>query len=104
MNAADSLTAPLLALSPGDWLQLFLYYLSLSLLAVGGAIAASWYFGLQTLGVSTVGVIPQGLPAVTLPDLSLIERLVPGALGIALMTGLLSGPCSGWRWPVPWPC
>ena len=56
------------------------------LVAVGGAIAASWYFGLQTLGVSTVGVIPRGLPAITLPDLSLIERLVPGALGIALMS------------------
>jgi sulfate permease, SulP family len=56
------------------------------LVAVGGAIAASWYFGLQALGVSTVGVIPQGLPAFTMPDLSLIERLVPGALGIALMS------------------
>ena len=56
------------------------------LVAVGGAIAASWYFGLQTRGVSTVGVIPQGLPAFTMPDLSLIERLVPGALGIALMS------------------
>ena len=56
------------------------------LVAVGGAIAASWLFGLQALGVSTVGVIPQGLPAFTVPDLSLIERLVPGALGIALMS------------------
>ena len=56
------------------------------LVAVGGAIAASWYFGLQALGVSIVGVIPQGLPALTLPDLSLIEQLVPGALGIALMS------------------
>jgi MFS superfamily sulfate permease-like transporter len=56
------------------------------LVAIGGAIAASWYFGLQTLGVSTVGVIPQGLPAITLPDLSLVERLLPGALGIALMS------------------
>jgi sulfate permease, SulP family len=56
------------------------------LVAVGGAIAASWFFGLQALGVSTVGVIPQGLPAFTMPDLSLIERLVPGALGIALMS------------------
>jgi sulfate permease, SulP family len=56
------------------------------LVAVGGAIAASWYFGLQALGVSTVGVIPRGLPAFTIPDLSLIERLVPGALGIALMS------------------
>jgi high affinity sulfate transporter 1 len=56
------------------------------LVAIGGAIAASWYFGLEALGVSTVGVIPRGLPAFTLPDLSLIERLVPGALGIALMS------------------
>jgi SulP family sulfate permease len=56
------------------------------LVAVGSAIAASWYFGLQALGVSIVGVIPQGLPALTLPDLSLIEQLVPGALGIALMS------------------
>ncbi len=38
------------------------------------------------MGVSTVGLIPQGFPALTLPDLSLIEQLVPGALGIALMS------------------
>src|SRR5262245_47264186 len=56
------------------------------LVAVGGAIAASRFFGLQALGVSTVGVIPQGLPAFTMPDLSLLERLVPGALGLALMS------------------
>src|SRR6185436_11643853 len=56
------------------------------LVAVGAAIAASWYFGLKALGVSIVGVIPRGLPAFTMPDLSLIEGLVPGALGIALMS------------------
>jgi high affinity sulfate transporter 1 len=56
------------------------------LVAVGAAIAASWYFGLKALGVSIVGVIPRGLPAFTMPDVSLIERLVPGALGIALMS------------------
>jgi len=56
------------------------------LIAVGGGIAASWYFGLKAVGVSTVGLIPQGLPALTLPDLALIEQLVPGALGIALMS------------------
>ena len=38
------------------------------------------------MGVSTVGLIPQGFPSLTLPDLSLIEQLVPGALGIALMS------------------
>jgi sulfate permease, SulP family len=56
------------------------------LVAVGGGIAASWFFGLNALGVSTVGLIPQGFPSLTLPDLALVEQLVPGALGIALMS------------------
>jgi len=56
------------------------------LVAVGGGIAAAWFFGLQAVGVSTVGLIPQGFPSLTLPDLTLIEQLVPGALGIALMS------------------
>ena len=56
------------------------------LVAVGGGIAAAWYFGLQSLGISIVGHIPQGLPSLTLPDLALVEQLVPGALGIALMS------------------
>ena len=56
------------------------------LVAVGGGIAAAWFFGLQALGVSTVGLIPQGFPSFTMPDPALIEQLVPGALGIALMS------------------
>jgi high affinity sulfate transporter 1 len=56
------------------------------LVAVGGGIAAAWFFGLQALGVSTVGLIPQGFPSLTMPDLTLIEELLPGALGIALMS------------------
>jgi SulP family sulfate permease len=56
------------------------------LVAVGGGIAASWFFGLHAAGVSTVGLIPQGLPALTLPDPALVEQLLPGALGIALMS------------------
>lgn len=56
------------------------------LVAVGGAIAASWFFGLQAQGVAIVGLIPQGLPSITLPDLALVETLLPGALGIALMS------------------
>jgi high affinity sulfate transporter 1 len=56
------------------------------LVAVGGSIAASWYFGLQAMGVSTVGLIPQGLPSITLPDMDLVMQLAPGALGIALMS------------------
>jgi sulfate permease, SulP family len=56
------------------------------LAAVGGGIAASWLFGLGGLGVSTVGLIPQGLPPITLPDVALIWQLLPGAAGIALMS------------------
>lgn len=56
------------------------------LIAIAAAIAASAYFGFGSLGVSTVGLIPQGLPAITLPDLKLIGDLAPGALGIALMS------------------
>jgi len=57
-----------------------------SLVAVGGAIAAVWFFGLAAVGVSTVGLIPQGFPSLTLPDLPLIAQLVPEALGMALMS------------------
>ena len=56
------------------------------LVAVGGSIAASWFFGLKAAGVSVVGLIPQGFPSLTLPDLTLIGQLAPGALGIALMS------------------
>ena len=56
------------------------------LVAVGGSIAASWFFGLQAAGVSIVGLIPQGFPSLTLPDFALIQQLIPGALGIALMS------------------
>ncbi len=56
------------------------------LVAVGGGIAASWFLGLEALGVSTVGLIPRGFPSLTLPDPALIAELAPGALGIALMS------------------
>jgi anti-anti-sigma factor len=36
--------------------------------------------------VGTVGLIPQGFPSLSLPDLGLVEQLLPGALGIALMS------------------
>ena len=56
------------------------------LVAVALGIAASWYFGLAAMGVSIIGTIPQGLPSITLPDLSLIAQLAPAAAGIALMS------------------
>jgi SulP family sulfate permease len=55
------------------------------LFAVVLGIAASGIFGLGQAGVELVGKIPAGLPAPVLPDLSLVRKLWPGALGIALM-------------------
>jgi high affinity sulfate transporter 1 len=56
------------------------------LVAIGGGIVASFALGLEQHGVATVGAIPRGFPVLTLPDLGLVEKLVPGALGIALMS------------------
>ena len=56
------------------------------LVAIALGIAASGLFALHTLGVETLGHIPQGLPAFTPPNLDLVEQLWPGALGIALMS------------------
>jgi high affinity sulfate transporter 1 len=55
-------------------------------LAVAAAIAAVYLLNLQDRGVELVGHIPQGLPSLMRPDLSLISALWPGALGIALMS------------------
>ena len=56
------------------------------LVAVAGGIAAAWFLGLEKMGVSIVGLIPRGFPSLTLPDPALVAQLLPGALGIALMS------------------
>lgn len=56
------------------------------LFAVVLGIAASGLLVLKQSGVELVGNIPAGLPAPVLPDLSLVGKLWPGALGIALMS------------------
>ena len=56
----------------------------LGVLAAG--IALSWAFGLDQLGVKTTGIVPRSLPPLTMPDLDLVLGLLPGALGIALMS------------------
>lgn len=49
-------------------------------------LLCSWLFDWQAKGIAIVGDIPMGLPDFTRPDFSLIEVLLPGALGIALMS------------------
>ena len=56
------------------------------LVVISGAIFASWSWGLNVQGVATVGLIPKGLPSLTLPTIDLVRQLLPGALGIALMS------------------
>ena len=60
--------------------------LSAPLVAVVVGIAASAFLGLEAQGVNLVGDVPPGLPSFSLPDLSLVRALLPGALGIALMS------------------
>ena len=56
------------------------------LVAIVGGILAVSLLGLTTHGVEVVGEVPRGLPTPIMPDLNLLARLWPGALGIALMS------------------
>jgi len=57
-----------------------------TLIIVSVGIALSGFAGLDRMGISLVGTVQAGLPTIALPDLSLMERLWPAALGIALMS------------------
>ena len=78
------LSAVMLAILLG--LEHFVRRAPAPIVAVAIGIAATALFGLQQQGVETAGHIPQGLPAMVLPDLTLLAKLWPGALGIALMS------------------
>lgn len=67
-------------------LERFFKHSPAPLIAIAFCICASWLFGMHDHGVAIVGTIPQGLPRLTMPDLSLIGELAPAALGIALMS------------------
>ena len=54
--------------------------------AVAAGIIASFFLKLPDQGVSVVGAIPGGFPALTLPDLSLVREMWATAAGIALMS------------------
>lgn len=56
------------------------------LLAVAVGIAASAVLGLEAVGVSVVGTIHGGFPALQLPQSSLFEAMWPAAAGIALIS------------------
>jgi len=56
------------------------------LFAVAAGTVAAYFLNLHAHGVELVGHIPQGIPMFLAPDRSLVARLWPGALGIALMS------------------
>ena len=56
------------------------------LIAVAAGIVGTSLLHLHARGVPLVGLIPKGLPPVTVPDFSLVTQLWPGAMGIALMS------------------
>ncbi len=56
------------------------------LVTVAIGIAAAYYAGLGRAGIAMVGTVQGGLPSFALPNLSLLAKLWPAALGIALMS------------------
>ena len=69
------------------FLQVFKPRFPSALFWVAGATFASWAFGFHGEGVSTVGAVPEGLPALTMPEWSVasIQELAPTALTLALV-------------------
>ena len=57
-----------------------------ALVAVALGIVLSSLLDLSEKGVAVVGPVPAGLPGLELPDLGLLEVLLPAAAGIALMS------------------
>ena len=64
----------------------FLPRLPAPLVAVVLGIAAAGLLGLEASGVALTGSIPAGIPMPSVPDVSLVGIMWPGALGIALMS------------------
>lgn len=60
-----------------------------ALIAIIGAIAASWAFDLKRFGVGVLGAVPGGLPAIDFPrhagDLSLLRALTPTAFAMFIV-------------------
>jgi high affinity sulfate transporter 1 len=88
---APELSVPTLLVAAGTFavillLERYLHRLPAPLVAVACGIGASAALGLEAVGVSVVGRIPGGFPALALPDPSLALELWPAAAGIALMS------------------
>ena len=76
----------LLVLAILVWLPRFKRRVPAALVAVAAAIMAASILNWAGAEVKLVGDIPAGLPSFQLPDVNLLRALLPGALGIALVS------------------
>ena len=67
-------------------LERFLPHAPAPLVAIGLAIAASAFLGLNQAGVAVIGAVPGGLPGFVLPRFDIMWAMGPAAAGIALMS------------------
>ncbi|WP_114241320.1 SulP family inorganic anion transporter [Dyella sp. C9] len=93
IHQAPHTHVPTALLSAGTFLAFFLIKalwprLPASLVALGGAILATWLLRLTTRGVAVVGALPTGLPTWVMPALphELLGTLVPASAALALIT------------------
>ncbi len=84
--ALPTLTVGIIMIALLVGIERFLPKAPAPLIAVAVGILGVRFLGLHAYGVELVGRIPQGLPSITYPHISLAEALWPGALGIALMS------------------
>jgi sulfate permease, SulP family len=78
------LAAVMLAILFG--LERFFPKIPAPIVAVVLGVAATQILGLNKFGIALTGFIPAGIPTPSLPNFSLVMKLWPGALGIALMS------------------
>jgi sulfate permease, SulP family len=78
------LAAAMLAILFG--MERFFPKIPAAIVAVLLGVAATRFLGLSHLGIALTGPFPAGIPTPSIPNLSLVMKLWPGALGIALMS------------------
>jgi high affinity sulfate transporter 1 len=67
-------------------IEKFAHHAPAPLIAIGAAIAASAFLGLDKAGVAVIGAVPGGLPGLVRPRFDIMWEMWPAAAGIALMS------------------
>jgi sulfate permease, SulP family len=77
-----------------------------ALIAVAGAILASWVFGLSSHGIALLGTVPGGLPAIGFPvvpfaDIIPLLNLAAACFVIILAQSATTSRAYGWKFSTP---